>query len=212
MSKLAEATLPIWAFVAVTVPLVLTPGASTAVVLRNSIAGGTRAGVVTAIGINAGSLCYGLLTAFGFAFVLRRWPSAWAVLRVAGGVYLAGLAIQSLRHAWHRRPELGPGVAPAPRGALHHIYEGFLTSALNPAIATFYLVVLPQFIPRGAPVVRSALVLTAVHIALAATWHVAWAAAGGTLAHALTGGRPRQVLDAFAGGALLALAVLVLRG
>lgn len=55
--------VPLWGFVAVTIPLVLTPGASTAVVLRNSVEGGTRAGVVTAVGTNTGSLCYGLLTA-----------------------------------------------------------------------------------------------------------------------------------------------------
>jgi threonine/homoserine/homoserine lactone efflux protein len=204
--------LPLWAFVAVTVPLVLTPGVSTAVVLRNSIAGGTRAGLLTAVGINAASLAYGVLTAFGFAIALRRWPAAWTFLRIGGAVYLAWLAAQSLSHAWHRSPALVPGTAAAPRRARHHLYEGFLTNTLNPSIAAFYLIVLPQFIPRDAPIVRSALALTAVHIALAATWHVAWAAAGGRLARLLTGGRPRQVLDALAGGALLALAAVVLRG
>jgi threonine/homoserine/homoserine lactone efflux protein len=201
--------LPLWAFVAVTVPLVLTPGVSTAVVLRNSIAGGTRAGLLTAVGINVGSLFYGLLTAFGFALAVRSWPGAWSVLRAAGGLYLAWLGVQSLRHAWRRRPAVAPDAGAAPRHAGHHIYEGFLTNALNPSIAAFYLIVLPQFIPRGAPIVRSALLLTAVHIALAATWHVAWAAAGGRLAASLTGGRPRQVLDAIAGIALIALAVTV---
>ena len=202
--------LPLWAFVAVTVPLVLTPGVSTAVVLRNSIAGGTRAGLLTAVGINAGSLFYGVLTAFGFALALRRWPPAWMVLRVAGAAYLGWLGLHSLRDAFRRRPPSLPPVAMPVRRAAHHIYEGFLTNALNPSIATFYLVVLPQFIPREAPIVRSALVLTAVHIALAATWHIAWAAAGGRLAASLTGGRPRQVLDALAGIALIALALAVL--
>lgn len=203
--------LPIWAFVAVTVPLVLTPGVSTAVVLRNSIEGGTRGGLLTAVGINAGSVVYGLLTAFGFSFALRRWPAAWTMLRVAGAAYLVWLGMQSLRHAWR------PRRAALPNGAVHrhpghHVYEGFLTNLLNPSIATFYLIVVPQFIPREAPIVRSALVLTAVHVALAATWHVAWVAAGARLARSLTGGRPRQVLDALAGVALLALAVAAAAG
>src|SRR5512145_605679 len=76
-----SSVIPIWAYLAVTVPLVLTPGASTAVVLRNSIAGGTRAGVQTAIGINAGSCFYGCLTAFGVALLLQRWPGVWSALR-----------------------------------------------------------------------------------------------------------------------------------
>ena len=83
------AVIPIWAFLAVAVPLVLTPGASTAVVLRNSLAGGTRAGLETAIGANTGSLVYGLLCAFGFALALQQWPSVWVVLRVVGVIYLA---------------------------------------------------------------------------------------------------------------------------
>ena len=68
---------------------------------------------------------------------------------------------------------------------------------------------LPQFIPRGAPIVRSALTLTAVHITLAVSWHLTWAFAGGTLSRTLAGGRPRQVIEAIAGTALIALALKI---
>ena len=88
--------VPLWSFLAVTVPLVLTPGASTAVVLRNSINGGTRAGVETAAGVNSGSVVYGLISAFGLAVTLRRWPAIWTALRWAGDGYLAWLALRSL--------------------------------------------------------------------------------------------------------------------
>jgi len=200
--------LPIWSYLAVTVPLVLTPGASTAVVLRNSIAGGTRAGIATAIGINAGSLCYGLLSAFGFALALHRWPSVWEALRIGGAAYLAWLGLRSIRRAL-ARPAAVEAVSGyvAARGRFAHAYEGFLTNALNPAIATFYLIILPQFIPREAPVVRSALILTTVHISLAIAWHLGWAAAGGTLSRSLASGTPRRILDAGAGVALVALAI-----
>jgi threonine/homoserine/homoserine lactone efflux protein len=201
--------IPLGSFVAVTVPLVLTPGASTALVLRNSLSGGARAGFVTAVGINSGSFCYGLLTAFGFALVLQRWPSVMTVVRLGGGAYLAWLGVQSLRRA------LSPAPAPAtrdirlPASVRRNLYEGFLTNALNPAIATFYLVLVPQFIPRGAPVVRSVLLLTIVHIGLAFSWHLVWALAGGTLARTLSSGAPRRTLDALAGAALVALALIV---
>jgi threonine/homoserine/homoserine lactone efflux protein len=196
-----------------TIPLVLTPGASTAVVLRNSIAGGTRAGLITAIGINMGSLCYGLLSAFGFALALQRWPSAWTVLRATGVLYLGWLGMMSIRRAvFPPRSLASEDGAAVPGNAWQNISEGFVTNVLNPAIASFYLIVLPQFIPRGAPIARSALILTTVHIALAATWHVAWAAAGGTLARTLTRGRPRQALEAISGIALIALAVKIAIG
>ena len=200
--------IPLWGFIAVTLPLVLTPGASTAVVLRNSLAGGTRAGVVTAIGVNSGSVCYGLLSAFGFALALRRWPSAWVALRAGGVVYMGWLGLQSMRRACSAtRPDaLRIGIA-TDLGLMGSLYEGFATNALNPTIATFYFVILPQFIPRGAPVVASALLLTAIHVTLAATWHVTWAAAGGTLTRTLAAPRPRRILEATTGVALLALAI-----
>jgi threonine/homoserine/homoserine lactone efflux protein len=206
---------PIWAFLAIAVPLVLTPGASTAVVLRNSLSGGIRAGLETAVGANAGSLCYGVLSAFGFAFVLHQWPSVWLIIRVAGIAYLAWLGMQSMRRAFTQpsrdAARTADPAAPRPNApAAHNFWEGFVTNAANPALATFYLVILPQFIPRGAPVASTALFLTSVHIALAVTWHAVWATAGGTLAHVLTAGWPRVLLDASAGIALLALSVRLL--
>ena len=87
-----------------------------------------------------------------------------------------------------------------------NLKDGFITNVTNPALATFYFIVLPQFIPARAPIVSSALILTAVHISLAVSWHAVWAAAGGTLAVALGAGRPRQILDLATGVALLALA------
>ena len=94
--------IPIWAFLAVAVPLVLTPGASTAVVLRNSLAGGTRAGLETAVGANAGSLVYGLLCAFGFSLALQRWPVVWTMLRLVGVVYLGWLGLRSMYRGFTR--------------------------------------------------------------------------------------------------------------
>jgi threonine/homoserine/homoserine lactone efflux protein len=77
--------LNVWAFTAITAPLVATPGASTAVVLRNSLAGGMRSGVATAVGTNTGSVCFGALTAFGLSAALERWPLVWLGLRIGGG-------------------------------------------------------------------------------------------------------------------------------
>jgi threonine/homoserine/homoserine lactone efflux protein len=201
--------LPVWSFLAATVPLVLTPGASTAVVLRNSLAGGTRGGVETAAGVNAGSVVYGLVSAFGLALAIDRWPSAWAALRWAGTIYLAWLGVRALYKAARPRRATLPSAIDrsAQPGLRRNVYEGLLTNLFNPAIATFYLVLVPRFVPRDAPFSRSVLIFTAMHVALAFTWHVVWAIAGGTMARALAGGRGRQALELCAGVALLALAL-----
>lgn len=200
----------LWGFVAVTAPLVLSPGPSTAVVLRNSLAGGARGGLFTAAGANSGSFCYGLLTAFGFAAALQRWPSAWVALRWAGVVYLTWLGLQSLLRV-RKAPARGPAaVTSLSRGTWQNFASGFATNVLNPSLAAFYLIVLPQFVPRDASFATGVLTLTLIHIAMAFTWHSTWAVAGATLTHALSRHRPRQLLDLATGIALLILAAKVL--
>ena len=207
----AGVPLNVWGFAAITVPLVATPGASTAVVLRNSLAGGVRSGVATAVGANAGSICYGLLTAFGLAVALQRWPMVWLFLRAGGTAYLAWLGVRFLRLAWtYRAPDARvAGELPRPPFS-RSVREGFVTNVLNPSLATFYLLIIPQFVPAGAPVVASILTLTAFHVTLALTWHLTWAAAGGTLSDTLTRTRPRRILEATSGVALLGLAIKML--
>lgn len=191
-----------------TIPLVATPGASTAVVLRNALAGGTQAGVATAVGTNAGSISYGLLTAFGVSVLLQRWPVVWVALRAGGTAYLAWLGFRSLMHArTYTQPHPGAAATATPPGLARSMREGFVTNLLNPSLAAFYLLIVPEFIPPGAPFAASAMTLTAIHVSLALTWHLTWAAAGGTFADTLSRTRPRRVLEAISGIALLALAL-----
>lgn len=205
----------VWPFLLVAVPLVLSPGASTAVVLRNSLRGGVRAGFETAVGANVGSVCYGLLCAFGFAVALQQWPGAWVVLRAGGIAYLSWLGVQSLRRALRSSAPSARVQAPVREkpsiSRLRNYRDGFVTNLSNPALATFYLVVLPQFIPRSTPVVRGALVLTAIHVSLAFSWHLVWASAGGRLARVLSDGWPRRALEGVTAVALLFLAFRMLR-
>ncbi len=201
----------LWAYLAVTVPFVMTPGVSTTLVLRNSIVGGVRAGVATAVGVNLSSIGYGVLTAFGVSAALQRWPDVWIAMRVAGVGYLAWLGLRSLWRAARGVDVVPPGApasaAPVGRPIVDDAREGFVTNVLNPSITTFYLLIVPQFVPRGAPFAESALLLTGVHVTLAVTWHLTWAAAGGSLAAVLNRARPRRILEGAAGAALLALAV-----
>src|SRR5688500_3626772 len=106
----------------------MTPGPSTAVVLRSSIAGGARAGLVTAAGANSGSLCYGLLTALGFAAALQRWPSVWLVLRWAGVAYLSWLGLLSLHRALRLHAPIVAGRVDQRGAGWQAFSSGFLTN------------------------------------------------------------------------------------
>ncbi|MBA3641776.1 MAG: LysE family translocator [Acidobacteriota bacterium] len=202
-------SLPVWGFIVVTAPLVLSPGATTAVVLRNSIGGGARAGLFTALGANSGSACYGLLSAFGFALALQRWPSVWLLLRWAGVAYLTWLGLQSLRRVVRAPVATGSASTERPLDGWRSFTSGYLTNVLNPSLAAFYLVIVPQFVPRDAPFAWSVMTLMLVHISMAFPWHTTWAIAGATLARVLSRRRPRQLLDAATGVALIWLAAKV---
>jgi threonine/homoserine/homoserine lactone efflux protein len=203
-------TLP-WGFIAVTAPLVLSPGPSTAVVLRNSVAGGTRAGLLTAAGANTGSFCYGLLTAFGFAAALQHWPPAWVVLRWSGFAYLSWLGVISLLRVIRPPVSAAPRPMEPSRDMWRSFAAGYATNVLNPSLAAFYLIILPQFVPTGSPFASSVLLLAAIHIAMALAWHTSWALAGATLARVLSRRRPRQALDLATGIALVILAGKILK-
>lgn len=211
----------IWAFVAVTLPLVLTPGVSTAVVLRTGVTRGTAAAIVTAAGLNASSLTYGLMAAVGLPAVAQRWPIVLVVLRYAGGAYLLWMGASATVRgvSRFRGPSTSSRERPASDGAFGDLapadnarlfVEGYIANTLNPPIAAFYFLILPQFVPAGDAAVRSTLVLTLIHVSMAATWHVVWAIAGGALAARLSAGRPRASLEIATGVALSVLALAIL--
>jgi threonine/homoserine/homoserine lactone efflux protein len=215
--------LNVWAFVAVALPLVLTPGVSTTVVLRTGVTRGAAAALVTAAGLNSSSFTYGLMAAFGLPAVAQRWPLTLVALRYAGGAYVLWLGARATLRGLSRfraasafpdvtattADALGE-VRPSVKGYAQLFVEGFVANTLNPPIAAFYLLILPQFVPAGGAVVRSTLILTLIHVSMAATWHVAWGIAGAALAARLNAGRPRASLEIATGVALSALALAII--
>jgi len=140
------------AYVATTAALVATPGASTTVVVRNALDGGWRSGFATASGIALANTTHAVLTGAGVGLVLHEHPAALLVVSVLGAIYLAWLGVGSLRRAW-----AGAGtpmvtqIAGTATTASAGFREGLTVNLLNPAIMTFYLVVVPGFLPTPAP-------------------------------------------------------------
>jgi threonine/homoserine/homoserine lactone efflux protein len=64
----------LWAFLAASFLLWLTPGPDTMYILARSITQGRRAGVMSALGIGSGLLIHTLLAAFGLSAILACRP------------------------------------------------------------------------------------------------------------------------------------------
>jgi len=196
------------AYLSLTAALVVTPGATTAVVVRNALAGGWPGGLSAAAGAALGNTAHATAAGLGLAVVIARNPSLLLAMQLAGGLYLAWLGLASARRA------LSGGALPISHTILsadagvarhHAVREGIAVNLLNPSIATFYLAVVPSFLPTGAP--RSYYVqLAAVHVSMAFVCHSLWAFGMDRLRHLLERPAARLALEGLTATALLLLA------
>lgn len=193
------------AYLTTTFVLAVTPGATTAVVVRNTLARGWRGGLAGAGGAATGNTVQAIVAALGVAVIFKRWPQAATVLRIGGGLYLFWLGVGSVRRAFRRSAALiAPGAtAESASGAYR---QGLAVNLLNPAITTFYLIILPSFIPRGAPRWYFGM-LAAAHVTIAFCCHTVWAVAFDRLRRGAE--RPGLIrgLEVVTGLVLMALAI-----
>src|SRR5262245_33908721 len=84
------------AFLAVSALVIVTPGQATALTIRNSLLGGRRAGVFTALGVSSGQAVWALATSIGLAALLAASEPAFLALKLVGAVYLLYLGLHSL--------------------------------------------------------------------------------------------------------------------
>jgi threonine/homoserine/homoserine lactone efflux protein len=160
-------THDLWAFLAASFLLWLTPGPDTMYILARSIAQGRRAGVMSALGIGSGLLIHTLVAAFGLSAILAASAWAFAVVKTAGAVYLIYLGIQALRK------KVGSLDAPdlRPIGSWRVYRQGVLSNTLNPKVAIFFLAFLPQFVdPAGGRGPMPFLVLGAIFVVGGTLW------------------------------------------
>ena len=197
-------TASLLAFVPVALLLAIIPGADTALVTRNAITRGPRGAEWTIIGICAGCLVHATASALGLSAILATSAHAYETVKLVGAAYLIWIGVQSIRGVSTPAANAGDASAEGSRGA-HPFVQGFLTNVLNPKVALFYLTFLPQFIPAGAPVLRTSLLLAGIHIVIGFAWLSLYA----RFVHRLRGALTRPVVKAWlervTGGALVLL-------
>jgi len=156
------------AFVPVAVLVTITPGPATAMVVRSAAAGGRRSALACTAGNSLGVLAWGALAAAGLAAAVAASVTVFTVVKLAGALVLIALGVQSLRM---RHPP-GPATAASDGRAFR---DGLVTSVSNPKLAVFYVALFPQFVPAGAPVLPSAMLMAATIVAFDVAWYSALA-------------------------------------
>ena len=157
-------TLETWlVFSIACVALAATPGPNMLFLVSRTLAQGRAAGFVSLAGTSTGFALHAVAAALGLTALLAAVPVAFDVVRIAGAIYLAWLAIVTWRASGAPDPRV---TAPrTPNGAMYR--QGLLTSLLNPKLAVFQLALFPQFVdPARGSVLAQGLVLAATQLVI----------------------------------------------
>jgi threonine/homoserine/homoserine lactone efflux protein len=177
-------------FLLVAVVVIVTPGQDTALTIRNTLVGGRRDGVSTAVGVAVGQAMWAMAAAAGLAAVIVASEPAFVALRVVGAAYLVWLGVRSLLAAWRRAPREAPRA-----GRRAPFRQGVLSNLGNPKMAVFFTSLLPQFATSFASLLAHGIVFVALTLA----WLTFVAHVGSVLR------RLRRVVEAVTGVVLVAL-------
>jgi len=161
--------------------LILAPGPDSMLVMRNTMRGGRRSGLITACGTMSGLTVWAVAAALGLTALLRVSHVGYDVLRFAGAAYLIWLGAGSLglirrKKAGHTAAERPVPASPPARARAY--LNGLLSNLFNPKISVFFMAFLPAFIPAHAAATQFSLVLGLWFIAETGLWLavVAWLA------------------------------------
>ncbi|WP_137992786.1 LysE family translocator [Streptomyces vilmorinianum] len=184
-------------FAAASLVLIMIPGPDQALITRNALAGGRAAGLLTMVGGVLGLSVHVTAAALGISAIVVASATAFTVLKAVGVTYLVWMGIATLRGA-RRTLAADAGAVPEDGAAdARFLRHGFLSNALNPKVALFFVTFLPQFLPAQGQVLPRALLLSAVFAALYLAWFSTYVVAvdrlGGLLRRPRVRGRIEQV-------------------
>jgi threonine/homoserine/homoserine lactone efflux protein len=195
-------------FLSISVLVIVTPGPDTALTVRNTLLGGRRAGIFTALGVVLGQAIWALATAAGLAALLAASEPAFVAVKLVGAAYLVFLGAQALIGALRGRAPAGnlgrslgaPRVAPALA-----LRQGLVSNLTNPKMAAFFPSLLPQFTASSDAGFTGLLGLGLIFCTLTLAWLTAYAVALASLGDALRRPRIGRALEGVSGAFLMAL-------
>jgi len=134
-------------------------------VIRNVMARGQRAGLLTTVGACCGIFVHATLSALGLSLILVNSALAFEIVKMIGAAYLVWLGVQSLRQAFRRKHSASDDadLRARPARGYRSLVEGFLSNVLNPKVAVFYLAFFPQFMSPGDWVFGKSMLLAGIH-------------------------------------------------
>lgn len=165
------------AFLVASLVIIFSPGADTFLLLRSTVRGGIKDGVLTMFGIYTGIAVLSIFLISGVGLLIARAPGALFWLKIVGALYLLFLALMSFRSGvklvrQFNRDELTPieiDAVAGKRKAGPYVL-GFLTNVTNPKVLIFFLAFFPQFLGNSDYPAIQLTMLCVVFVLASAVW------------------------------------------
>jgi len=189
-------------FAAASVAFLAVPGPSVIYIVSRSLAEGRTAGIVSALGIQAGGLVHVTAATIGVSALLASSATAFSVVKYAGAAYLISIGVRRLLDG-DAAAEEGNG----PVGRRRLFWQGVVVNSLNPKTALFFLAFLPQFVdPDRGAVAPQVLALGVLFLVLATLSDSTYALVAGSVRPWL--GERRRAMARVSGLSYIGLGVL----
>jgi homoserine/homoserine lactone efflux protein len=164
------------------------PGPSVSIVIANSLAGGTRAGLFTILGTALSMISMVFIVAVGLEAVMTLVSGAFEIIKLAGAAYLVWIGWKMFRSSGQLAMADGDRL---PIG--RYIWQGALTNWSNPKTLLFLSAFLPQFVDLTRPAFGQIMTLGLICLAVAAMSDSVYAFAAGRARHLLSVARVRML-------------------
>lgn len=150
---------PIAVFIVAALALNISPGPDMLYVISRSLEQGRTAGIISALGIGAGTLVHTFVTAIGLSAILLSVPIAFEFVRYAGAAYLVYLGLRMLLDRNSGKATTQYSSSKSTRSLRSIFRQGVTTNVLNPKVALFFLAFLPQFVDQSKGTVALQIIL-----------------------------------------------------
>jgi len=184
-------------FVLATSILILIPGPNVSLIVANSVAYGTRYGLLTVAGTSSAVLVQVIITALGMTAVLGTLAYWFEWIRWIGVAYLVYIGIQQ----WRADPIDLTRTKPQPKSFRAIYLRGLLVSLSNPKTLLFFGAFFPQFISMDGDPQPQIVLLSLTFLVIAALLDGAWAILAGRVRRFL--GSRGRLRNRLSGGLLI---------
>lgn len=118
---------------------VASPGPDFAIVVRESVGYGRRAGLFTAFGVGTGILVHVTYSLLGIGLIVSQSIVLFNALKWLAAAYLLYIGIKALRARPSDPASAEPNLAAGERSRRGAFVTGFITNGLNPKATLFFL-------------------------------------------------------------------------